>query len=307
MKLGIAVVYFVSENDGKLLDLHLGQIERYTDVPYTIYGSANRLLPQFRQTLEQHPKVKFCDCPTTDFRDTKEVSFYLEHLVRMAIDDGASHIVTLHVDSFPIRAGWATTLANVLSESCVLATTPDEYTACLFFNREFYLTYRPTFFPSKAERSTVEFKKFVEEFAPIVHSGVGYLFKANSEERSWHLLRRSENTQEATNKIYGNLIFHFGGAARMEATSATSPNAARTQSIPLRFTPHIVKAIKTIVPQCILEWIGRRGHFRFLVRSIKQSEKQWLLEDPESYLRSLLDEAQRNPRHTHSSTHQSQQ
>ena len=39
MNLGIAVVYLVNQENSRLLDIHLDQIERCTKVPYTIYAS----------------------------------------------------------------------------------------------------------------------------------------------------------------------------------------------------------------------------------------------------------------------------
>ena len=62
MKLGIAVVYMVSERNERLLDLHLSQIEKNTTIPYTIYACVNHLLPQFLPKLEQNPRVTICPC-----------------------------------------------------------------------------------------------------------------------------------------------------------------------------------------------------------------------------------------------------
>ena len=124
MKLGIVVVYLVTERNEKLLDLHLSQIENNTEVPYKIYGSAARLYPKFRQKLQQNPNVKICDCRQyiEEHKQRRyEHSFYLEQLIKFAIDDGVSHVAVLHVDSFPIRPGWAKELAAKLSETCAVA------------------------------------------------------------------------------------------------------------------------------------------------------------------------------------------
>ena len=64
MRIGIVVVYLVSERNEKLLDLHLAQIEKNTDGPYTIYACVNGLLPQFSKKLERDPHVRLCPCET---------------------------------------------------------------------------------------------------------------------------------------------------------------------------------------------------------------------------------------------------
>ncbi|MCX6668305.1 MAG: hypothetical protein NTV25_00645 [Methanothrix sp.] len=154
MKLGIVVVYLVSEGFSRLLDIHLSRIARHTTVPYTIYASVNRLQPQLCQRLERDLHVKIIDCPTTPERGAEEHSYYLEHLIRAAVDDKASHIVTLHVDSFPIRTGWAEELAALLSDTCALVTIEHINTACLFVSREFYLKYEPHMMVTAEDRKS---------------------------------------------------------------------------------------------------------------------------------------------------------
>ncbi len=68
MKLGIIVVYLFDANTEYLLDLHINYIRKFTDVPYTIYGSVSRLNPNGRQKLSEYPEVQQYDIPPTDLR-----------------------------------------------------------------------------------------------------------------------------------------------------------------------------------------------------------------------------------------------
>ena len=58
MRIGFAVAYVVHARDEALLDLHLRQIERHTDVPYPIYCSLNRLRPELRGKLERYERLE---------------------------------------------------------------------------------------------------------------------------------------------------------------------------------------------------------------------------------------------------------
>lgn len=219
MKLGIVVVYLVSPENEKLLDLHLMQIEKYTQVPYTIYASVNRLLPECRRKLEQQPKIRICDCPTTDLRGWEEHAYYLEHLTRFAIEDGVSHVVTMHVDSFPIRRRWVEDLAEKITHSCAFVTILPCYTACLFFHRDFYLKYHPKFTLSEKDKASWQWAQYQLKFAPFLHSGVGYGFRAYSEGLSWHYLEKTHDLPYYGG-IYNDMVFHLSGAARVLTTNS---------------------------------------------------------------------------------------
>jgi hypothetical protein len=103
MKLGILNHYLVNERDEKLLDLHLDQIERHTKVPYTIYATANGLLPQFRVKMERHHGLKFVnvDYPPADWADHILSGTFNKNGDRRWL----AHIVILHLDSFPFGLG----------------------------------------------------------------------------------------------------------------------------------------------------------------------------------------------------------
>ena len=301
MKLGIIVVYLVSEWSEKLLDLHLSQIEKNTRVPYIIYGSVNRLLPQFRQKLEEDPKVRICNCLPTDLRSGYEHSFYLDQLVRFAVEDGATHIVSLHVDSFPIRADWVEELVGKLSNDCVLAAIMrgthygqndrKPLSACIFFESEFYLKYQPTFLLSEFDIVSPEYQHYSREWEHVFESGVGYGFKIFAAGLSWYPLLKSNKVGDypAFGNIYGDLIFHLGEAAwRPYAYGASVPNQGNRRSS-LEFVSFLRNAKEKIKPMLPL---GFRNLFatpvqKMIITPMYEYVRQQLLDDPEAYISYL--------------------
>jgi hypothetical protein len=307
MKVGIVVVYLVSEENEKLLDIHLSQIEEHTHTPYAIYASVNRLLPRFRQRLERSTKVKICECPTTELRDREEHSFYLDYLVRHAVEDGVSHVVTLHVDSFPVRSDWIEVLTGKLSDSCVLVAIQESKesvlpsTACMMFHRDFYLKYRPTFLPSNEDRALPEFISFMEEFDQTVHSGTGYTFKAYLNGLSWHHMLRSNQGEDhhIIGSVYDDLIFHLGAATRsMKHFRADFPkrrerkvrDASRRilkQLGNVVFTQRAYENVRALVPRRVVGYFVPQIGAHEANQNAYEYVRASLLEDPESYLAYL--------------------
>jgi hypothetical protein len=284
-KLGIVVVYLVAEEDGDLLDLHLRQIEKNTRSPYIIYGTANRLLPQFRERLAQHPQVRISECPTTEHRGGTEHAHYLEHLIRVAVEDGASHIVILHVDSFPVRTGWEEELAAKLTASCVFVTIEHANTACVFFHRDFYVRYCPTLLLSKDEKASPAYQQYLEKFNTRDHSGVGYGFKAYIEELTWEYLPVSTNIR-GHGQIYGDMIFHLVGTTRKRFYPRPKSKYVR-----------LLQRLNLFIPQSAKQWFGTRFSvfIEHLTKKLPQGyakqkfepTRKALLEDPEAYLDSI--------------------
>jgi hypothetical protein len=299
MKLGIIVVYLVPEDNEQLLDLHLSQIEKNTDVPYVIYAGANRLAYRFREKLANQPKVKICELPETDLRGKFEHAFYLDRLVAEAVQDGASHICTLHLDSFPIRPAWATDLAALLVGNCVLVgfLRDDRYdrapmTACMMFTREFYLSHRPTFLPSDEILASAEYHRYSKLWRNFGDSGVGYGFKIFSEGLVWIPLTRTDGgTGGHSFGIFGDVVFHLGGVVYLKRHGSGS----RVLS-PTRFTialeQRLGRLLRTLIPRALWVRLRRQLPQKFVQDFSIGRMKNWeseLAADPEGFLRSLRD------------------
>lgn len=297
MKLGVVVVYLFKEESAPLLDLHLRHIEQHTGVPYVIYASVSRLDTRFRAVLAGHPKVRICECPNTPFRGMKEHSHYLEHLVRLAVEDGVSHVVTLHLDSFPVRSGWVEALAGRLSESCVLATIDRISTACLFFHRDFYLRYRPSFLLSPAVTGGAEYQRYIDEYEPFQHSGIGYGFTAYRNNKLWYYLKDTTRIDyPVAGGVYDDIIFHLGGAVSIGPTYSRPSGWLQSPEWG-RFMKIVVAGARVVTPGPVRTFLLQRfGSFiervvdkpQLTIHATLQAPNiQRFMEDPEKYLRLL--------------------
>jgi len=276
MKLGIVVVYLVSEGNEKLLDLHLEHIRRHTDVPYVIYGAAERLRPELRPRLEESSDVRICDLPPTDQRRKYEHAYYLEHLIDTAVSEGSTHVVTLHVDSFPLRDGWAGALAEYLGPSTPFVTINGAFTSCLFFSAEFHRQKRPTLLLSEEELGTEAYRGFADSFPHIPHSGVGYLYLAHQ------LGLKPAFLSSTNNRIFGDLIFHFGGTVLKDVVAPARSSRFLSPGFGDRFR-RIGRRARKFVPAALERRLLAAG----LRKHLRRSEMQSLLEQPEGYFRNL--------------------
>lgn len=293
MKLGILVIYMVSERYGRLLDLHLRQIERCTTVPFTIYAAPVRLLPEYREVLLKNPHVTVCDCPPTDLRMGQEHTYYLECLVQRALADGVTHIAMLHVDSFPVRLGWAERLENHLSESCVLAVvTPSQFTSCLFCASDFLRTYQPALRFTQADNQSAEYQRLRETYDYRDETGAGYILAAYRQGLTWYSLQRSETAaQPYPFSLYDDLIFHLGGVNRLASNTRTqktgsSPALLRRCLFETRRFARLVLPVP--IRQRLWQMLGAETQQRLTTPLFKYSQEVFL-NDPETFLNNFLD------------------
>lgn len=298
MKLGILVVYLVDEDNEQLLEIHLSQIEKNTRLPFCIYAAANRLLPRFRERIERLPYLKICPIPDTDVRGLDEHPYYLEWLVKAAVSDGATHICTFHVDSFPVREGWAEEISARLRGDCVLAgiqrdkkTDKKPATEFMMFTREFYLAHRPTFRIPEHLRASDEYRRYTAACPHTPDSGVGYGFAIWSAQLSWFPLLRVDKGKNRfyCGGLYGDLVFHLGGAVRYHAGPQKTTGAqihvvnllGVLRSVALIIVPRRLRS-RVLYMLGLVDWV--EAHFT--VPALRATRVA-LLADPEGFLRRL--------------------
>jgi hypothetical protein len=286
MKLGIVVVYLVAEDDGPLLELHLDQIKKHTFVPYTIYAGTNRLLPKFAARLRERPEVKICSLTSTELRAAAENSIYLEQLVEIAIADGMTHIVAMHPDSMPIRDRWAEELSRRVAGTGLAALERGPYTACLFFSREFYLDHHPHFLLSDGERASPMYREFSKRHQHLMHSGIGYLFRAFAEGIRWYSLPES-SVSDAFGVIYDGLVFHLHGNARLQVSADDNSEEAVTDRLLYEMRTWFRRLVPRPVRRALWERFG--DSLSLMDSHALRLAKRRIFENPEAYFSHILE------------------
>jgi hypothetical protein len=298
MKLGITVVYLVPEGNEELLDLHLSQIEKNTEVPYLIYAAANRLAAPLRDKLQRRPTVRICELPDTESRGTPEHAFYLDRLVVEAIQDGVTHVCTLHLDSFPIRTGWAMDLTASLTGNCVLAgLVSDELydrkpnTAFMLFTREFYLLHRPTFLLPAEVLDSERYREYSLLWKHQSDSGVGYGFKIFSAGLTWIPLSRTDKGPGGHSfGIFGDVVFHLGGAVSLKREGRSLTLRPPAIQLAIALDRRLGRAFRALIPRQFwvrLSWLLPRWFIQsFSVWRMKNRESE-LAANPDGFLQRL--------------------
>jgi len=303
VKLGIVVVYLVSDRMGPLLDLHLRKIEEHTDVPYTIYGSVNRLRPEYRRILDRRRDVKtFQISPAYEEVEESrryvkgvvgrvaatENGYYSDRLVELALAEGVTHICTLHVDSFPVQSGWVDHLLTRTGDSVPVAAmfraengdTMLPMPACLFSTSEFAETARPRFTITPETEALPDWTPFLERYREEFDTGFGYAFALHRHGMGFAPLRRSNLRDDhyLFAGVYDDIVFHLGAAARIDVeTQVVFRGAWRGQGLTREYAEARTHAERQ--PLIVASDAENRRTF----------EDIWekLTRDPDAYIESL--------------------
>jgi hypothetical protein len=295
MKLGIVVVYLVSEGMRPLLDLHLRKIDENTSCPYTIYGTALRLPPVHEQVLERNPRVRLVSGPTPyedrdpDQSSGSENAYYLDRLVDAALTDGVTHLCTLHVDSFPVRKDWVEYLLGQIDDTAPLAAvlrrengdTLLPMPCCLFTTREFQASARPRFMISRELEESEAFRAFSSDGRDAERdTGFGYAFALHRNGLQWHRMLRSNDHDDhyLLAGIYDDVVFHLGAAARYFVGWPLHFRGAERGS---GRTPEFLAARDETGRQRVLEEEASAARPKF------EQIYEALLEDPDTYIDRL--------------------
>lgn len=228
MKLGILAVYQFDEKHDHLVDLHLSQIASCTEAPWTIYASANRLDEKRRAKLARRRGVRMCEIPRIDAEGDEARAYFLNHLARIAIEDGCTHLAIMQHDTFPVRDAWEEELAARLGRGCAFITLNRVSTAFLFAPRAFFLRCNPTCELTKDDEASEEGRRFLAAHANLATAGAGYAFAAWRNELTWrHLASGGGGAPHAGHGVFDELIFHLGNANIAEHSLRIAPNALR--------------------------------------------------------------------------------
>ncbi len=297
-KLAILVVYHLRDGtDMRLLQLHLDRIERHTADTYKVFAATNRASIDAREVLDARSDVIICDIPSTELRGSREHAYYLDALVQFALADGASHFITLDVDSFPIDDRWIGVLEATADPGSGLAAILRSengdvdlpHPSCTFATRGFFERFNVSFSPDSD--FVPEFRRFLRATRQAGDTGIRLAYVLWSAGLKWGQLHRSNaiDVHYLMAGIYDDVVFHLGAGGR-DALFRRD----RQTSLPHRLSEPIERfparrAFAIRIKKRLLRMIRSRAE-RTLIETnnvIAELSRDWLLSDPDGLLAYL--------------------
>jgi hypothetical protein len=268
-----------------LFRLHLSKIRENTRVPYRIFGSVGHLQPELAAEVAAEPDIEAISLPVGQLRPWEEHTDLLNRLYRHASRGDYTHFVTMHIDSFPIRADWTSHILSQLEKGAAFATVaPRCFSACLFWPRAFRETHHFDLLLPQEVKASDEFRQFMAahpDYDPR-ESGIGFLFGCWKKGLRWHEMRPTGR------HIYGERVFHLVAATWLTGREAMP---IRFEGLRNSFVRPLFVAVKRLLPRRI--WlVGRQlladRHLRTRDGSAaeKTREVERLVADPDSFLRA---------------------
>ncbi len=297
-KLGIVVVYLMNEDDENLLKIHLDFIKKYTPQDFTIYAAANRLHQHLKSILKSHDFVRICSIPDTNLRLAYENTYYLQHLIDIALEDNCTHIALFHPDSFPIKYNWFQTVIDNIGNSYAMAaivtnlvTNNKPHSSFMLFEKEFYLKYSPKLIPDFTTLHTPIYREYIKEHSVLVETGIGYGFCLYHNKLNYYKLLHSNKNYIHPDfaLIYDDLIFHIHYNAMPYKSTSNFYNFKGGEVFKF-----INNLIALIIPDKLFSSIKAS-----IIKKIKKSEdiknrniieelKNRLYQNPENFINNLI-------------------
>lgn len=293
MHLAILVVYVFDDARLPLFEYHLARLRRHTDVPFRIFAAAHKVTGAARHRLGEIPEITVVDCtPPVAMGVRDEHSYCLDRLAAHAADGPYSHFSSLHLDSFPVRDGWAQAMADTADDAELSAIVPNGYSAGLFWTRAFYETHKPSMLVPADERETARFQRFKAAYPTYDHveTGLGYIYAAWRDEVPWRAV-----TTDGERKIYEGLLFHLV-AGTWRTWSETLP--IRRDPLTRAVWPVVCRVCQPMprrIRARVREWFADKDRvFRDGSVNQKRAELAALVRDPDAFV-SACQRAYRGP------------
>jgi hypothetical protein len=225
MKVGILVVYLISNDNDWVLEKHidhLAQTQPFMD--FKVYAAVNRLPARYHHLLRAHDFIEIVSLPTLHERETAEHGTYLNALANYALHDGCDYICTLDVDSWPIRCDWIKISHDLLIENKAAAVavlraengdTVLPHPSFTFVEAGLFRNHDCCYWLDEKDRSA-DFRQFLLSHSQYADTGAPLGYFLESHGLQWVKLHRSNkiNFHFLMGGIYGGFVFHMGASSR---------------------------------------------------------------------------------------------